>query len=161
MRHSLVPLALLTLAACSSGGKVNVINNNLATPTPGPAVAAAPASGTLAAAALPSAPVGRSGAIITAFDGTWGLNFTTDPEKAKQCPAPPSREVPMQVKDGNATLNMGKVYAGRPNEGGEVRLVDRLDPSILIIGQFQGERFVGDFRNGACRYAAAGRKMPS
>jgi hypothetical protein len=136
-------LALLAFAACSSSPGVNVVNNNM-----GPRAAAD------AAAAAPS----RSNTPVTKFDGEWALSFTANPSRAQQCPSAPSREVPLTVEQGRATLQMGKTYTGLVNEGGEARIADRMDRTIAILGSFQGERFVGEFRNGTCSYAVAGKK---
>ena len=138
----LAPLALL---ACSGKPSVNIVNNNMAGQ---PAAAAAAAT----AAATPAA------APVTTFDGEWGLRFTTNPSMAKQCPPPPSRDVILAVDQGRAQLSMGKSYSGLVNAGGEVRIADRMDRSIAILGAFRGENFVGQFRNGNCSYAVAGRK---
>jgi hypothetical protein len=139
----LAPLALL---ACSGKPSVNIVNNNMAGQPP--AAAAAPAATTAAGP-------------VTTFDGEWGLRFTSNPSTAKQCPPPPSRDVVLAVDQGQAQLNMGKTYSGPVNAGGEVRIADRMDRSIAILGAFQGENFVGQFRNGTCSYAVAGRKrMP-
>jgi hypothetical protein len=140
----LVPsLALLALAACSGKPSVNVVNNNL-----GPRAAADAAASNSTRTAAP----------VTKFDGEWGLNFTANPSRAQQCPPAPSREVPLTVNQGKAELQMGKTYSGVVNEGGEVRIADRMDRSIAILGSFQGERFVGEFRNGTCSYAVSGKK---
>ena len=122
----------------------------------------APSGLTWATASLPDtvtvATPKRSAAPVTRFDGDWGLNFTSNPSRAQQCPPPPTREVILAVNQGRAELQMGKTYTGMVNEGGEVRIADRLDRSIAILGSFQGERFVGEFRNGTCSYAVSGRK---
>jgi hypothetical protein len=143
-RARLFPLCILvTLAVpgCSSKPGVNIINNNVGDQTAAASAAASPAAGP-----------------VTTFDGEWGLRFTTTPSAARQCPPAPSRDVIMAVEQGRAQLNMGKTYSGSVNTGGEVRVADRMDRSIAIIGAFRGENFVGDFRNGNCSYAVAGRK---
>jgi hypothetical protein len=149
-KRAILPLCLLAplaLLACSGKPSVNIVNNNMAGQPPAAAAAAAAAP----AASTAAGPV-------TTFDGEWGLRFTSNPSTAKQCPPPPSRDVVLAVDQGRAQLNMGKTYSGPVNAGGEVRIADRMDRSIAILGAFQGENFVGQFRNGTCSYAVAGRK---
>jgi len=138
-RTTLASLALLALAGCAND-------------------AAAPAA-TGVSAVRPAAPAPP----VTAFDGRYAVSFTLNPDRSKTCPPGPGDQRELLVTNGQATLTInaqnGQVLRGRVGEAGEARMADRLDRSIATTGQFIGDRFTGEHRNGVCGYAVAGRKQ--
>jgi hypothetical protein len=123
-----------------------------APPAPISTTAATASAGSAAPAAAP-APSGP----VTRFDGRYAGPLTLNPDRTRACPAAPTGDREITVRNGRATLLLNprvqQVQTGTVGADGSVRMTDSLDRTIATAGIFTESGFQGEYRNGLCSYA--------
>ena len=141
MRASPLHLSLIFLAL---GACANETSIPLATDTP---------STRAAGAAAPAA----SSAPVTEFDGRYGGTVSLNPDRTRACPAGPTGQREIIVRQGRATLLLNpqtrQTLTGTVGVEGSVRMADSLDRNIATSGIFSPQGFLGEHRYGLCTYA--------
>jgi hypothetical protein len=92
---------------------------------------------------------------VTRFDGTWRGQLTATPGSRAGCPSTGNRTMVVRRGEAEFGARADQTLTGRVAADGSVNLSGPRGGNTRVTGQFQGDRFEGEYRTPNCVSALA------